>query len=105
MNDPDPPPAAIPEPPPIHPGDIIQVTAQGSPWRGAIGLVRERHSWGVGVDFLAVTETTGRIGVTYQRFKVPEVAVIGEAAIMPPELLAARRDALETERLVREEKN
>jgi hypothetical protein len=98
------PPEATDERAAIHPGDVVQVTEQGHALYGSFGLVRELHGWGLGVDFLAVTETAGRVGITYQRLKRSELAAIGAALIMPPDILSARRDSIETARLIEQEK-
>ena len=85
----------------VHPGDIIQGTAQG-PQHGHLFLVTEPRATHVGA--LARWHQDGDDHEHYHRFKPGTFAVVGEAAIMPPELLAARRDSIRTQREVERER-
>jgi hypothetical protein len=92
----------------VHPGDIVQVTDPAHPWKGLILLVEATHGWGIHGQLQA----PGRLGdkpgtvnvvagdnstVTWvERFKPGQFAVCGAAAIMPPEVAAARRASIET---------
>jgi hypothetical protein len=75
----------------VHPGDIIQGTAQG-PTHGHLFLITETHSWGVGA--VARWHERGTDRETYNRFKPGTFAVCGAAAILPPDVVAARRDSV-----------
>jgi hypothetical protein len=84
----------------VHPGDIIQGTQQG-PAHGHLFLVTETHRWGVGA--LARWYEGGGDHETYYRLKPGQFAVVGAAAILPPEVAAARRDSIANAREVARE--
>jgi hypothetical protein len=66
-------------------------------------MVREVHNWGIGVAIPAIID--GRSAEAYERLKAPrgkkpgEFVQVGTAYLMPPEVLRARTDAIETARL------
>lgn len=83
-----------------HPGDIIQGTQQG-PSHGHLFLITETHRWGVGA--VARWFADGADQETYHRFKPGTFAICGAAAILPPEVAAARRDSIATARTLARE--
>lgn len=83
-----------------HPGDIIQGTQQG-PTHGHLFLITETHRWGVGAVARWHDDATDH--ETYNRFKPGTFAVCGAAAILPPEVAAARRDSIATARALARE--
>ncbi len=85
----------------VHPGDIIQGTIQG-PQHGHLFLVTECQRWGVGG--VARWHQDGDDHEHYHRFKPGTFAVVGAAAILPPELAGARRDSIKTQQLVERER-
>jgi hypothetical protein len=84
----------------VHPGDIIQGTQPG-PTHGHLFLVTETHSRHVGAVSRWFDDGTDH--ETYSRFKPGTFAVVGAAAILPPEVAADRRDSLATAKLVARE--
>lgn len=81
----------------VHPGDIIQGTQQG-PQHGHLFLVTEPRTRHVGA--VARWHADGADQETYHRFQPGTFAVVGAAAILPPEVAAARRDSIATQRLL-----
>ncbi len=84
----------------VHPGDIIQATQPG-PQHGHFLLVTETHRWGVGA--VARWHDDGDDREVYHRLKPGTFAVVGAAYILPPEVAAARKDSLATQRAVEKE--
>lgn len=84
----------------VHPGDILQGTEQG-PQHGHLFLVTETHRWGAGA--VARWHHDGDDHEVYHRFKPGTFAVVGAAHILPPEVAAARRDSLATQRQLAKE--
>lgn len=81
----------------VHPGDIIQATQPG-PLHGHFLLVTEVHARHIGA-IMRWPETTTVLGQeAYHRLKPGAFAIAGVAPIMPPEILAARRDSVATAR-------
>lgn len=101
MADEIPPPApAVPEPVQPHPGDIIQVTDQGHAAFPAILLVHEVRAAHVEGRIQA-----GRLEETPPiRMKPGQFAVVGAAALLPPDLLKARQASIATAELVARER-
>lgn len=77
----------------VLPGDAVQVIDKKSNVRGAFGIVRETFGWGLGVDMVAIA--LGKVSENYMRFKPDQVAVIGPAALVKPEVARDRRLAVE----------
>lgn len=86
----------------VHPGDIIQATVQG-PIHGHFLFVTETQRWGVGAVLRWFDPDLQEDREVYHRMKPGTFAVVGTAAIMPPEVAAARRDSLATARAVARE--
>jgi hypothetical protein len=84
----------------VHPGDIVQGTQQG-PTHGHLFLVTETHRWGVGAVARWHENDVDR--ETYNRLKPGTFAVCGAAAVLPPEVAAARRDSIATARQIARE--
>lgn len=92
------------EPPVPHPGDVAQVTDPAHPWHGIVGIVDAVHSWGIHISLLFPdTARAGRVIEGVERLKPGQFVVIGAAPLLKPAVLAARRDSLETARIVAEE--
>ena len=79
----------------VHPGDIIQGTVQG-PQHGHLFLVTETHTRHLGA--VARAFMNGADVEAYHRLRPGTCDVVGAAAILPPEVAAARRDSIATQR-------
>jgi hypothetical protein len=101
---PTPPAPAADDSPSLHPGDIAQVFDVQHPWHGYVAMIEEVRPWGFGLLLLA--PVPGRPGSVEwrERFKRPQLLQVGVAALIPPDVAAARRDSIETARLIEEEK-
>lgn len=96
--------AAASEPPIVHPGDVVQVIDAAHPWHGIVAITDATHSWGIHISLLFPdTARAGRVIEGVERLKPGQFAVIGAAPLLKPAVLAARRDSLETARVVAEE--
>jgi hypothetical protein len=84
-----------------HPGDIIQSTMQGHWSHGLLFMIDQTRSWGVEASMLY--RQAGEEFVVPMRFKPGTFAICGAAAIVPPEIAAARRDSIATARAVARE--
>lgn len=69
----------------VLPGDAIQIITATHPWHASLAIVEQTRSWGVELMTPAVQF----------RAKLDDLHVLGPAALLPPEVLAARRAALE----------
>jgi hypothetical protein len=88
----------------VHPGDIVQITDKGHAWHGTTSIVEATHNWGIHIQMLFPNlHKPGTMINAQERLKPGQFAVCGTAAILPPEILARRRDSLETARLLAEE--
>jgi hypothetical protein len=75
---------------PVLPGDIIQGAA--GDWRDkCFFLVCSVHSWGVGAHL-----NSGPDQSVYYRFLRGRFVVVGAAFLLPPDLAAARKQAIKT---------
>lgn len=79
----------------VHPGDVVQVVLADHRFHGALGIVRECHGWGLGVDLVAI-DPQGRPATAYERLRPGQFAVIGPAALMAGEVAQARKESIET---------
>lgn len=86
----------------VHPGDIIQATQQG-PIHGHLLFVSETHRWGVGAVLRWPDPDLQEDREVYHRMKPDTFVKVGTAAIMPPDVAAARRDSIATQRAVQRE--
>lgn len=85
----------------VHPGDVVQVIAEGHQLRGAFAIVETCHGWGIGVQIVAVVG--GVPSKSYERLKPGQFAVVGPAVLITPEIASARRDSIRhDEELARE---
>lgn len=80
------------------PGDVVQVTDAKHPWSGMICIIEQTRAWGVELYLCSPTGIEWR-----ERAKADQVGVIGAAVLAPPGIAAARRDAVETARLLADE--
>jgi len=85
----------------VHPGDVVQITDQKNKAFGCLLIVEACHGWGVGAT-MHWTDGT-RLWESYHRLKPDQFAVVGAAAVVKPDVLAARRDSLGMQELVRQE--
>lgn len=85
----------------VHPGDVVQITDQKHAAFGCLLIVEQCHSWGLGATMHWADKT--RLWESYHRLKPGQFALVGAAAIVKPDVLAARRDSLGTQELVRSE--
>lgn len=101
MPDEMPPPApAAPESVQVHPGDIAQVTDQAHPAFPAILLVWEVRGAHVEARMQGSrTEDTPPV-----RLKPGQLAIVGAAALLPPDILKARQASIATAELVARER-
>lgn len=79
----------------VHPGDIIQDS------QGLLYLASEVHGWGVGAVQRFAHQ--GDVLEAYHRLKPGQFVVVGAAHMLPPELAAARKDSIATERAIAKE--
>lgn len=101
MADEIPPPApAAPEVVQCHPGDIAQVTDQAHAAFPAILLVHEVR----GAHVEARAQGSRLEEAPPVRMKPGQFAVVGAAALLPPELLKARQASIATAELVARER-
>lgn len=84
--------------PQIHPGDIVQVTDKDHPTFTAFVLVDSVRRWGVTGEVWLSAGSFVPLRLRYDQF-----AHVGTAALLPPDVLAARRDSIETARIVADE--
>lgn len=75
----------------ILPGDVVQITADGSPWQGYFGLVEAVPQWGVKIN---LPQADG--AVVPLRMKADQIARVGVAPLMPPEIAEARASYIAT---------
>lgn len=95
-----PPVPATPEPPQPHPGDIVQVTDQAHAAFPAILLVHE-----VRAAHIEARVQAGRLEeMPPLRMKPGQFAIVGAAALLPPDLLKARQASIATAELVARER-
>jgi hypothetical protein len=91
---------AAPEPSQVHPGDIAQVIDQAHPAFPAILLVWEVRGAHVEARIQGSrTEDTPPV-----RMKPGQFAVVGAAALLPPDLLKDRQASIATAELVARER-
>lgn len=86
-----------------HPGDIIQITHPAHDWHPMLLLVDESKKWGVLAIAFQVKPDGSGVGQYPIRLKWGVFQKVGEAVVLPADMLAARRDSIETARLVGEE--
>ncbi len=79
---------------PFHPADIVQITAEGHKWRGALAIVDEVKGWGVLAHVPCIA--TGTLDGIYLRIKNGEIELCGAARLAPPETIKARAQSIET---------
>lgn len=82
-----------------HPGDIIQITNPAHDWHPALLVVQESKKWGLQA-FAFVPRNDGQTQQNPIRLKWGVFQKVGECAVLPADLLAARRDSIETARQV-----
>lgn len=87
----------------VHPGDVIQITDQKHVGVGCFLLVEGCYKWGIGATLHWLNSNQSGAMQSYHRLRPGQFAVVGAAAILTPDLLAARRDSVETARLVAQE--
>lgn len=85
----------------VHPGDIVQITDGKHAGVGCLLIVEGCYGWGIGCTMR--WSDKDRVWESYHRLKPSQFAVCGAASVVKPDVLAARRDSIGTERLVRSE--
>ena len=83
----------------FFPGDLVQVTDPKHEWHGVVGMVVATPSWG-----LQLEQHQPRGTVAANRAALDQIVLVGTAAILPPSVAAARRDAVATWQLVQAER-
>ena len=83
---------ATPEVPPVHPGDIIQITDPQHDQFRALLVIQQVRKWGVGANLPTVMH--GSLGDVYVRLKRAQFTVCGAAALIPEGVASARRDSV-----------
>lgn len=99
----------------VHPGDVVQITDNRHQLLGCVAICYQVYSWGIHANL----RIPGRMGDTpgtvivmpgrdstvdiTERLKPGQFMVVGTAVLLPPDVIAARRDSIETARLVAEE--
>jgi hypothetical protein len=92
---------ALPADPPVAPalpGDIVQVIDKTHGWVGMTAIIEQTRAWGFELYLCSPTGLEWR-----ERAKREQFAVIGVAILVSPAIAAARRDAVETARILADE--
>jgi hypothetical protein len=79
----------------VHPGDIVQVTDPGHSLHSHLLIVTQARPRFIGA-IVRWVDGYGELGQNYHRLDPAQVVVCGAAAILPEDLLQARKDSLKT---------
>jgi hypothetical protein len=81
--------------PPLHPGDIVQITAQANRWFPALVVVDEPKAWGF-TGFCWIPGKGPPADTAYYRVQRGEFEVVGRVVVMSPAMAKARDASLAT---------